>query len=104
MSAPTPVDDAGTAGPAAGIQHTLNAAMRLLEGVGVPIATVTAASTGLVQIRPRRLVDGAAVARQLGLSGSMAHLHMTPPQREFSGVIDGLEIHVHAAYDPAGAA
>ncbi|GAB3175879.1 hypothetical protein GCM10027059_49900 [Myceligenerans halotolerans] len=85
------------------VVRALVAATRMLADVGIPIAAVTVAGTGIVQIRPRSLADGDEVARRLGLTDSTPHMHLIPPQREWCGRLDGMEVHVHSRLLSPGA-
>ncbi|WP_460708216.1 hypothetical protein [Myceligenerans halotolerans] len=68
----------------------------IAPGLLVEHLTTIVSETGVVRIRPRVLDDGVRLAGHLGLTGSLLHLHVIPPEQELTGLVDGVEVHVHA--------
>lgn len=88
-------------------ERALDVAKQILQAAGPDVGLLSFAvtGTGIVHVKPWRLENGAAVAAAVGIAdrSPVLHLHTHPAQQEFSGEVDGIEVHVHATYHPAAA-
>jgi hypothetical protein len=79
------------------IRDVLQAVDQILEAAHVEHVAGLSIRGDLLAIQPSRLADGEDIARALGLTAALDHIHAEPPITDWTGDVAGLEVHVRAA-------